>query len=292
LPKAATTRAVDTRIPVGLDGVFKNAYIDLLPYLEEGRLQDLYDNTVPWYWQRSELTSAVLPTLMCPSNYDADNPYFDAVADVLLGVFGSPAGGHLGLTTYVFSKGPNDAYCNDGERIPPEQRGMFDYNLKVELRQVGDGLSKTLAIGEGASGRHWQMCRDPGCTTPDLAQPAELEEYFARQYWIGSGGNKSIYDAPAHWASAGIVAGTVDHLNKNPVTLSLYDDSTNGRQCEGTLRNAANTHRVANFRSDHPGGVNFLLGDGGVRFLTQTIDVQLLRALSTTGGDEVADGGL
>ena len=43
-------------------------------------------------------------------------------------------------------------------------------------------------------------------------------------------------------------------------------------------------------RSRHPGGVQAVLGDGSVRFVQQSIDLGIWRALSTThGGEIVAD---
>jgi prepilin-type processing-associated H-X9-DG protein len=40
-------------------------------------------------------------------------------------------------------------------------------------------------------------------------------------------------------------------------------------------------------RSRHPGGVNALFGDGGVRFIKNSISLLTWRALSTTHGGEV-----
>ncbi len=43
------------------------------------------------------------------------------------------------------------------------------------------------------------------------------------------------------------------------------------------------------FRSDHPGGVNFAFVDGNVRFISNEIDRNLYKALSTRDGGEMID---
>jgi prepilin-type processing-associated H-X9-DG protein len=40
------------------------------------------------------------------------------------------------------------------------------------------------------------------------------------------------------------------------------------------------------FRSFHPGGANFLLGDGSVRFISETIDGVTYRAMASREGGE------
>ena len=47
------------------------------------------------------------------------------------------------------------------------------------------------------------------------------------------------------------------------------------------------SNRLKNFRSDHVGGVNMGLADGGVRFVTETIDHNVLDALATRAGREL-----
>jgi prepilin-type processing-associated H-X9-DG protein len=49
--------------------------------------------------------------------------------------------------------------------------------------------------------------------------------------------------------------------------------------------------RLCNFGSGHPGGANFTMADGSVRFLTLTgnTDLTLLNALSTRAKGEVAE---
>lgn len=44
--------------------------------------------------------------------------------------------------------------------------------------------------------------------------------------------------------------------------------------------------RIRNFISSHEGGAVFLLGDGSVRFVSETIDEGLYRAISTISGGE------
>ncbi|MEM8681178.1 MAG: H-X9-DG-CTERM domain-containing protein, partial [Planctomycetota bacterium] len=41
------------------------------------------------------------------------------------------------------------------------------------------------------------------------------------------------------------------------------------------------------FRSDHPGGANFVFGDGAVRFISESVDIGLFQASSTRNGSEV-----
>jgi prepilin-type N-terminal cleavage/methylation domain-containing protein len=50
----------------------------------------------------------------------------------------------------------------------------------------------------------------------------------------------------------------------------------------------ADLHRY-HFWSHHPGGAQFLLGDGGVHFLSYNIDHQTLNDMATRAGEEVVD---
>jgi prepilin-type processing-associated H-X9-DG protein len=49
-----------------------------------------------------------------------------------------------------------------------------------------------------------------------------------------------------------------------------------------------NNKRV--YRSDHPGGAQFVFVDGSVRFLDESIEYPTLRALVTRAGEEVLAG--
>lgn len=46
-------------------------------------------------------------------------------------------------------------------------------------------------------------------------------------------------------------------------------------------------HAIISARSEHPGGVNVLLGDGSVRFVKDSVNLEVWRAAGTRGGKEV-----
>jgi prepilin-type processing-associated H-X9-DG protein len=59
-------------------------------------------------------------------------------------------------------------------------------------------------------------------------------------------------------------------------------------QADGTGR-LCGEHVANGFRSDHPGGCNFLYADGSVHFLEEGIDMLLYQNMSTMMGGEVVE---
>lgn len=268
----------------GSDGVRASGFAMMLPYLEQDSLASQYDFLRPWYHQRPEVASAVIPVYLCPSNTGKDNPFFDPVLEEIAASLEVPIGGTYGLTDYILSKGVNDASCYGSRSIADSERGMFDYGLVTTHADLRDGTSNTIALGEGAGGLQWSICEDVGCQEPSTRMNDMWDQhygtaYFARQPWIGLG-NINAGQNTLRWLTTGVFGCTLEPLNKWPVTQSLYwlakeDD------CRSSLLHAANPDRVSNFRSDHRHGGNFLRADGSVCFVDQSIDMQTYRALST-----------
>jgi prepilin-type N-terminal cleavage/methylation domain-containing protein/prepilin-type processing-associated H-X9-DG protein len=274
----------------GCDGVFANAFVQLLPYLEQGNLADQYDFGQTWYFQDGSVAETPIPMLICPSCAGLDNPMHDELMGFLAQTIGSPLGSCYGRTDYALSKGASDCFCSDPNNIPASERGMFDYNMTIRPANITDGLSQTFAMGEAAGGARWLLCQNPGCSAPDLPDPIPRfasGPYTARQYWIGGGNVRRVFQA-FRYGSGGHFACTVEPPNKRPVVHFLFDDLANLVECRGSLSNPSNTHRVPNFRSDHPGGSQFLFGDGAVQLISETIDMGAYRAASTIMGGEVS----
>ena len=100
-----------------------------------------------------------------------------------------------------------------------------------------------------------------------------------------AGGRGSVLAVTAQNPGADGVFGTVDDvtapLNAEPVAVSI--DWNPVPDCKDSL------DRVRGFYSFHRGGGYFLMGDGSVSFVTNTIDPDAYRALSTIAGEEVPD---
>jgi prepilin-type N-terminal cleavage/methylation domain-containing protein/prepilin-type processing-associated H-X9-DG protein len=280
--------------------MYASGHAMLLAYFEEQNLAGLYDFKVPWEdaLEPAKVVSTVVSVYVCPS-VSLENPIFDSVIDQFIQTYDlSTAGGMgFGRTDYVFCKGISDAWCTIPRSVPATERGLFDLNWAVPLRRITDGTSKTIAIGEGAGGPSWPLSipkADPASRwTPFVSASGPRTAY---QAWVSGepiedGGLAAMPDAVV----AAICACTLEPLNKTPVTPGVWSNQ-HWMNCDKSMAAApgikpgsstGGPHLTPNFRSDHPGGGNFLFADGSVHFLFEGIDLLVYQQLSTMAGDEV-----
>ena len=264
--------------------VYVNVNAMLLPYFEEAALDNLYDTSRPWEGQRADVTATVISIFDCPSTAEENPRYHQALAGIVNNLL-------YGTTDYAFCKGATDAWCVNrppGNPIEPGDmphgvRGVFDAQWGAAIRHIVDGTSKTIAVGDASGDRRWRVCHLRGCTTPEVDRDGEPAT--AWMGWIiGEPVSTQYYSAGLLATSA--FACTVEPMNKFPVTdtfISIIPFYTNN--CTSSQDGGQSS--TSNFRSDHPGGCNFLFVDGSVGFLSEGIDMASYRAQSTIRGEEV-----
>jgi prepilin-type N-terminal cleavage/methylation domain-containing protein/prepilin-type processing-associated H-X9-DG protein len=280
--------------------VYADANATLLPYFEETSLHNLYDIHKPWEKQLPGVASTVITIFKCPSS-GAPNPIYDK----LLGLVVTDT--VYGCTEYSYSMGYTDAFCAQqgipgtpkavrAGRIPKSQQGVFNAVFGASIRQITDGTSKTVAMGEASSDPKWRLCHLTKCTSADLVPDPLGELPLASIGWIIGEPNSTSFFATLG-PKGSIYGCTVEPMNKNPVTDTYLDypqyvsdyaafkSGVPNHYCHASFDGGK--HAVSNFRSDHPGGCNFLYADASVTFLSESIDMALYRARSTIAGEEV-----
>ena len=124
-----------------------------------------------------------------------------------------------------------------------------------KFRQFGDGLSKTLLASETVQG--------------------QVGDFRGLTWWGWSAGFETLSTPNASEPDTMQNATSCNPIEPNPPCTA-----------PSTL---SNLFRAA-ARSRHPGGVNAVMCDGSVHFVTDNIDLETWRAASTTQGDEVFGG--
>ncbi len=137
------------------------------------------------------------------------------------------------------------------------------------------------AYNSGGGGA-WPMCRGVNCTDPD----AYGQRFPANFGWlVGQPGDE---DLPSVLGTNAFGC-TMERLNKWPVTDSYMALGGDRASQQRDTRSSANggLNSTSNFRSQHPSGGMFVLADGSVRFVSESIDMAIYRASSTIAGGEI-----
>ena len=256
--------------PYGPADITANATSVMLPYFEEMALADRFDPAKPYWDQPEVVIQTPVEVFSCPSN---GHQFF---VNGIFATLGLPVGDTFATTDYAYNHGSTDAWCLTSQ-YAPDEIGPFTIAKQYRIAQVVDGLSHTLSMGE-AAGANWDVCNGTGCREPD---PAATDASYP---WIV--GNLAADFMLPDFISTSNFACTVEPLNKRPVTNTIL---IVGSITECRSSQNGGPHSTSNFRSDHPGGGNFLMLDGSVQFLTDDIDLNHYRALSTIVGHEVAE---
>lgn len=264
------------------------AWVGLLPYMDNSVVANKIPSDLPWYRMQPEQVTTVMPSYLCPSDI-TDNVYGYQFIGFVMQQYGFPAGSRYAACSYNLSLGYNDALAVSRPGMAPRRQtqdsGVFAINSYTKFRDIRDGLSNTLAIGEAASG--YPMCEGVRCTQRIKSQ---IGESVAAHGWLVGGANPASFHA-GNWRYAGGFASTVEPINKAgvvnaagvpcdgrcPATDSFYDEFNIYDQRPSWK---GGPHWASNFRSFHEGGAHFVMCDGSVKFYNESIDMKLYRNLS------------
>jgi prepilin-type processing-associated H-X9-DG protein len=232
------------------DQPYLTFYVPLLPYLEQDAVYNLYYNA-PLGYDDPSVSGASISILACPADYmPAPNVYL--------------ASGKYpyGLTSYGANWGttPPPTYPT-----PLLKDGVFEYNTKTQVTDIGDGSSQTILFGEGS---HYEPLFG------FLQAPAKNDSY----YYAYLGGNYLSQSDTTR-----IAVDRINYMLPSSIAASPPKAGTPAWR-------DAEFKRFYSYGSMHPGGANLAFSDGAVRFVSETITIVTLQALSTKNGSEVISG--
>ena len=242
--------------------------VHVLPFVEQGPLYDAivsrgqgvglpeaFDN---WTFLNAQ---SVLPSMLCPS-------------DVL------PTGFTNGPLSYKVSVGDH-GWDNHNTAI---NRGAFRWNSRTNFRDIIDGLSNTALMAETIMGQADSRLIEVGVgtfpatgaatdATPAacnaLVDPANPRQFLGSATIVGGGANRCrgcrIWDGRPFYSAVS------------------FANRPNGPSCLSTT--TGDGFVLSTLSSRHKGGVQVLMADGAVRFLSENINSGTLgSAVTATQG--------
>jgi prepilin-type N-terminal cleavage/methylation domain-containing protein len=213
----------------------------ILPFIEQENLQDsLIEWEDPIFAHHNELARvAIIKTFRCPSDIGDDTfmLHEDDGHDHMHAEQDDHDHDHdeepefpmeIATGNYIGVFGVNELH-DACEHDNCRGNGVFYLNKMHKFRDVTDGLSQTVMVGE-----------------------------------------RSSAIAPSTWV------GVVPHSEHGPGRVVGIGEAPPNFDLDA----------FHNFSSFHPGGVHFVLGDGSVHFVSDTIDLGVYQALCTRAGGE------
>lgn len=233
----------------------------LLPFLEESNLAATWDLDDPLQnavGGEAARTATLQPVLLCPSDLLTKNP---VQKDGLYYALGS-YGGNGGRRSYFPDIATVDGMFHTTGPASEPKSGQ----QPVKLAMVTDGTSHTLLVGERSRfDTNYQSFVDIGWTQYDL---------LGWGWWGAATSRRAI----GHVTMSSVVP-----INYQlPVGYANRQNAMPPINVPGDL-NAYSDRRLSAFGSEHGGGANFAMADGSVRFLDESLQLELLQALSTRG---------
>ena len=230
-------------------------WIGLLPYLEQSAAFAQYDASFPNNpsspygialaggsdngVKNLPITSMRLGVILCPSDPSAGEEVSSDPTGTSFYARNRARRSSYFMATGVFT----DYNASYGAYTSDIRRGMFGNDGAARIRDITDGTSNSIAIGEGSGGIY---------KTSTSYGP-----------WGLAGTHTSIHGR--------VVSNSSTALDANQFTGVIARQWGINGDWNGTGGNPKKTYAWV-FNSQHVGGAQFLLADGSVRFLSENLD--------------------
>jgi prepilin-type N-terminal cleavage/methylation domain-containing protein/prepilin-type processing-associated H-X9-DG protein len=267
----------------------------LLPYLEQQALHDQFS----WQWGGDDATpghegpggtlninlvNRQLPTFICPSMPPPENPVYNC------------------WSSYGWSRGNNDIHDT-------EESGDIVWPNKSYFYAPSDGAFVT-AVDLGYTNEQGTIDKAAHAADPTWwRKPHEFKLMFKN---FTDGLSTTLMGGELHHGIEGFTSTKINSVAVGSAVPSsgftAWGADNGDYFCEGTTNVPMNTwsgpyyargmsaadirHCIFNsphfsFRSSHNGGCNFVLMDGSVQFMAETINMTTYRALGSRNKDDV-----
>jgi prepilin-type N-terminal cleavage/methylation domain-containing protein/prepilin-type processing-associated H-X9-DG protein len=298
----ASYTSYPTTLPLGAWTGFRSVHTFILPFMEQNNIYDLIDFGVPTS-VRMTTGGGVTPV---NANYQA---YANAAALFICpscpntGVvitennyrynFGgsTPFGGAEGSTTN------DNLNATSPAGFSSRGNGAFTIGNPLRASDFIDGMSNTVFFSERTKGSGRNLSAEPpnrADVTNMLSRPQGLVDadvMFAACEAQPPSVSRFNFNSMGRWLPGS------DFSNGWPfgfysATMYNHVAPPNWRAIDcGTrsaIPDAPGEHAIVSARSHHTGGVNASMGDGSVRFVSDSVNLLIWRAVGTRAGGEVA----
>jgi prepilin-type N-terminal cleavage/methylation domain-containing protein len=255
---------VGTSFSIGL-----SAHARLLPFMEGSNLYQLVDfNSAYNHVNNNAARLQSIPMFQCPSdNYS-----------LLAPTLGGANSYYANSGTNILAGSP-PTLTSDPNYGMPECNGIFYRDSKVRPADIIDGLSNTCAFAEKIAGDGNNAISTPlSDTFQPGTRPANADEAMrdCMAVNVTDLSKQGYSNVGAPWLQA-----------YHSTTLYYHVLPPNSRSCMYPPGRIATTAG-----SRHTGGINTANCDGSVRFVSNSVDLTIWRALGTRAGGEATNNDL
>jgi prepilin-type N-terminal cleavage/methylation domain-containing protein/prepilin-type processing-associated H-X9-DG protein len=239
--------------------------VAILPFFEQAPLFNSYNSSLHnWDPVNVTVLATKLNSQSCPSDPGAAD-YIPSFA------IGSPSP-YVNLSNSSY-KGVSGRYAYTyGTGGVITSMLFWDYGSYVQLEQPMEPASKGMLTASGVGGVGTTKIADVTDGTSNTLMVGE----YATTDDIAAGGSSFRADWGASWGYLSLSSAGSSSLVRG---IPSYAKCINGLGSGPLCRRA--------FASFHPGGMNFVMSDGHVKFIAQYVNVNTYLSLATLAGGEV-----